>query len=171
MLTANLSRAFFSTRPSGARWSSSILCCELFRSSLFSFGLLFDKSPTFLTRCAVWLLGFTPRCPSLPLTVKVTHVMLLTALFYEGESLNRNTATRSECIRTASRHRCEQEKEELQQTILKAAGALFLEQGYDRFSMRRLAQEIGYSDATLYLSFRNKDDLLFTVVEKAFSKG
>jgi len=85
--------------------------------------------------------------------------------------LNRNTATRSGRIRTASRHRRKQEKEELQQTILKAAGALFLEQGYDRFSMRRLAQEIGYSDATLYLYFRNKDDLLFRVVDKAFSKG
>jgi hypothetical protein len=43
--------------------------------------------------------------------------------------------------------------------------------GLDRFSMSRLAQEIGYSDATLYLYFRNKDDLLFTVVDKAFSKG
>src|SRR2546421_12824513 len=30
------------------------------------------------------------RCPSLPLTIKVTHVTLLTALFYGGESLNRN---------------------------------------------------------------------------------
>jgi AcrR family transcriptional regulator len=96
------------------------------------------------------------------LTIKVTHVTLLTALFYGGESLNRNTATR---------YQRKQEKEELRQTILKAAGALFLEQGYDRFSMSRLAQEIGYSDATLYLYFRNKDDLLFTVVDKAFSKG
>ena len=72
----------------------------------------------------------------------------------------RNTATRGERIRTASRHRREQEKEELRQTILKAAGALFLEQGYDGFSMRHLAESIGYSPATLYLYFRDKDDLL-----------
>lgn len=80
----------------------------------------------------------------------------------------RNTATRGERIRTASRHRREQEKEELRQTILKAAGALFLEQGYDGFSMRHLAESIGYSPATLYLYFRDKDDLLFTVVDEGF---
>lgn len=80
----------------------------------------------------------------------------------------RNTTTRGARIRTASRHRREQEKEELRQTILKAAGALFLEQGYDGFSMRRLAESIGYSPATLYLYFRDKDDLLFTVVDEGF---
>jgi AcrR family transcriptional regulator len=94
--------------------------------------------------------------------------MLLTAFINEGESMNRNTTSRGERIRTASRHRREQEKEELRQTILRAAGALFLEQGYDRFSMRRLAEEIGYSVATLYLYFRDKDDLLFTVVDEGF---
>src|SRR5437588_10950077 len=46
--------------PVDARRSSSILCCELFRSSFFSFGLLFYQFTTFLTRCAVWSLGFTP---------------------------------------------------------------------------------------------------------------
>ena len=80
----------------------------------------------------------------------------------------RNTTTRGARIRTASRHRREQEKEELRQTILKAAGALFLEQGYDGFSMRHLAESIGYSPATLYLYFRDKDDLLFTVVDEGF---
>jgi AcrR family transcriptional regulator len=82
--------------------------------------------------------------------------------------MKRNTAIRGERIRTASRHRREQEKEELRQTILKAAGILFLEQGYDRFSMRHLAEQIGYSAATLYLYFRDKDDLLFTVVDEGF---
>ncbi len=84
--------------------------------------------------------------------------------------MERNTAIREERIRTASRHRREQEKEELRQTILKAAGALFLEQGYDRFSMRHLAEQIGYSAATLYLYFRDKDDLLFTVVDEGFTR-
>src|SRR6266487_1967649 len=46
--------------PADARRSSSILCCELFRSSFFSFGILFYQSTTFLTRCAVWSLGVTP---------------------------------------------------------------------------------------------------------------
>jgi AcrR family transcriptional regulator len=78
--------------------------------------------------------------------------------------------TRGERIRQASRHRREHEKEELRQTILQAASELFLEQGYDRFSMRHLAEQIGYSVATLYLYFRDKDDLLFTVVDEGFTR-
>src|SRR6266566_947947 len=46
--------------PADELWSASILCCELFRSSFFSFGILFYQFTTFLTRCAVWSLGFTP---------------------------------------------------------------------------------------------------------------
>jgi AcrR family transcriptional regulator len=78
--------------------------------------------------------------------------------------------TRGERIRKASRNRREQEKEELRQTILRAAGELFVEQGYDHFSMRHLAEVIGYSVATLYLYFRDKDDLLFTVVDEGFAR-
>src|SRR5437588_6954075 len=39
------------------QWSASILCCELFRSSVFSFGILFSQSTIVLTWCAVWSLG------------------------------------------------------------------------------------------------------------------
>jgi AcrR family transcriptional regulator len=49
-----------------------------------------------------------------------------------------------------------------------AAGALFLEQGYERFSLRKVAERIGYSPTTIYLYFRDKDDLLFTVVDEGF---
>src|SRR5215475_11529096 len=84
--------------------------------------------------------------------------------------MERKTVAREERIRKASRNRREQEKEELRQTILKAAGELFLEQGYDRFSMRHLAETIGYSAATLYLYFRDKDDLLFTVVDEGYKR-
>ncbi len=78
--------------------------------------------------------------------------------------------TRRERIQKASRHRRDQEKEELRQTIVEAASALFLERGYDGFSMRQLAEQIGYSSATLYLYFRDKDDLLFTVVDEGFTR-
>lgn len=84
--------------------------------------------------------------------------------------MGRKTPARDERIRKASRSRREQEKEELRQTILKTAGELFLEQGYDRFSMRHLAETIGYSAATLYLYFRDKDDLLFTVVDEGYKR-
>jgi AcrR family transcriptional regulator len=82
--------------------------------------------------------------------------------------MSKATDTRNERIRKASRHRRDQEKEELRSIILKAAGELFLEQGYDHFSMRQLAERIGYSVATPYLYFRDKDDLLFTVVDEGF---
>jgi len=81
-----------------------------------------------------------------------------------------NVSTRNGRIRKASRRRREQEKEELRQLILKVAGTLFLELGYDRFSMRRVAEEIGYSVATLYLYFRDKDELLFAIVDTGFSQ-
>lgn len=84
--------------------------------------------------------------------------------------MEQEAPTRVERIRKASRHRREQEKEELRQVILKVAGELFLEQGYDRFSMRQLAERIGYSATTLYLYFRDKDDLLFTLVDDGFAR-
>jgi AcrR family transcriptional regulator len=84
--------------------------------------------------------------------------------------MEQKTDAREARIRKASRSRREQEKEELRQTILKAAGDLFLERGYERFSMRHLAESIGYSAATLYLYFRDKDDLLFTVVDEGYKR-
>ncbi len=78
------------------------------------------------------------------------------------------TGTQAERLRQAIRHRQEQDKQELRQAILTAAGELFLEQGYDRFSLRKVAERIGYSPTTIYLYFRDKDDLLFTVVDEGF---
>jgi AcrR family transcriptional regulator len=56
-------------------------------------------------------------------------------------------------------------KEEFRGEILTAARELFVEDGYEQFSMRRLAQRIGYSPTTIYLYFKGKDDLLYTVCE------
>jgi AcrR family transcriptional regulator len=78
------------------------------------------------------------------------------------------SVTQAERLRKAIRHRQDQEKQELRQAILTAAGELFLEQGYERFSLRKVAERIGYSPTTIYLYFRNKDDLLFTVVDEGF---
>src|SRR2546427_7043935 len=82
----------------------------------------------------------------------------------------RTTVTQAERMRQAIRHRQDQEKQELRQTILTAAGELFLEQGYDHFSLRKVAESIGYSPTTIYLYFRDKDDLLFTVVDEGFAR-
>ncbi|TDF93014.1 TetR/AcrR family transcriptional regulator [Paenibacillus piri] len=70
--------------------------------------------------------------------------------------------------RKIGRRRRGEQKEELRLLILQTASQMFLELGYKDFSMRKLAERIGYSAATLYLYYRNKDDLLFTVVDDAF---
>lgn len=79
-------------------------------------------------------------------------------------------ATQTERLHSAMRRRQEQDKLELRQAILSAAAGLFLEQGYERFSLRKVAERIGYSPTTIYLYFRNKEDLLFTVVEEGFAR-
>lgn len=78
------------------------------------------------------------------------------------------TKTSAERLRVASSQRREQEKQELRQAILTAAGELFLERGYEHFSLRQVAERIGYSATTIYLYFKDKDDLLFTVVDEGF---
>ena len=78
--------------------------------------------------------------------------------------------SRTQRTRTASRQRREQEKEELRQTILAAAAALFLEHGYEAFSLRQVAEQIGYSPTTIYLHFEDKTDLLFAVVDNAYAE-
>jgi AcrR family transcriptional regulator len=80
------------------------------------------------------------------------------------------TVTQAARLRQAIRHRQDQEKQELRQTIVTTAGELFLEQGYDHFSLRKVAERIGYSPTTIYLYFRDKDDLLFTVVDEGFAR-
>jgi len=70
--------------------------------------------------------------------------------------------------KNASRQRREQERLELRDLILKAAGQEFLEKGYDTFSLRHVAERIGYTPTTIYLHFRNKDDLLLATVQEGF---
>ncbi len=59
-------------------------------------------------------------------------------------------------------------KEEFRREILNAARELFINEGYERFSMRRLAEKIDYSATTIYLYFKDKDDLLFAICEEFF---
>lgn len=65
-------------------------------------------------------------------------------------------------------------KEQFKGEILAAAQELFSQEGYANFSMRKLAAKIKYSPTTIYLYFRDKDDLLFCICEElyaAFMKG
>jgi len=58
----------------------------------------------------------------------------------------------------------------LRDKILTAATELFAEKGYDKASMRQIADRIGYSATAIYLHFANKDDLMFAVVDDAFRR-
>ncbi|RIH90284.1 HTH-type transcriptional repressor AcnR [Calidithermus terrae] len=80
------------------------------------------------------------------------------------------TATRQARIRQRSAERREQQKQELRRTILQAATRLFEEQGYEGFSLRQVAEAIGYSPTAIYLYFADKDDLLFAVCRQGFAE-
>lgn len=73
-------------------------------------------------------------------------------------------------VREASKVRREAERKALRSTILKAAGEVFLEKGYDAFSMRQVAVKIGYSATTIYHHFVNKEDLLMALLDDAFAE-
>jgi AcrR family transcriptional regulator len=67
------------------------------------------------------------------------------------------------------KERREREKTALREEILDAARDLFVKDGYESLSMRRIAEKIEYSPTTIYLYFRDKDDLIRQVCQETFS--
>lgn len=66
--------------------------------------------------------------------------------------------------------RKEREREEMRKLILDAAQKLFLANGYEKVSIRNIADEIEYSPATIYLYFKDKNELFFALHQMAFNK-
>jgi AcrR family transcriptional regulator len=64
----------------------------------------------------------------------------------------------------------EKAKEALRTRIVEAARDIVSEEGLDALSMRALAERIEYSAATIYLHFRDKEELLRDVVEEGFRR-
>ncbi|KAF0218490.1 MAG: TetR family transcriptional [Geobacteraceae bacterium] len=56
--------------------------------------------------------------------------------------------------------------EESKRNIIAAAIQVFADYGYDNASMRMIAQAAGVSVGTLYLHFKNKDDLYLTITKE-----
>jgi AcrR family transcriptional regulator len=54
--------------------------------------------------------------------------------------------------------------------ILDAARKIFLEKGYHLTSMRNIAEEIEYSAGTIYLYFKDKDEIFHALHEEGFSR-
>ena len=51
-----------------------------------------------------------------------------------------------------------------------AASELFATEGYASTSMRKIASKIDYSPTTIYLYFRDKDDLLRQICDATFAE-
>ena len=58
----------------------------------------------------------------------------------------------------------------MRRRILDAALRLFLEQGFEKTSIRNIAEAIEYSPATIYLYYKDKNELLFALHQEAFLK-
>ncbi len=68
------------------------------------------------------------------------------------------------------KERREREKLEVKELILEAARELFVEQGYEGVSMRKVAEKIEYSPTALYLHFKDKEELFHELVHADFAK-
>jgi len=62
------------------------------------------------------------------------------------------------------------EKAKLRQEILDAARDLFVKEGYEAVSMRKIAERIEYSPTTIYLHFKDKEEIFDCLCEETFAK-
>src|ERR1044071_2628284 len=68
------------------------------------------------------------------------------------------------------KQRRQKEKENLRQTILDTAREMFAEEGFGQVSMRKIADKIDYSPTTIYLYFKDKNDLFRQICEETFAR-
>jgi len=70
----------------------------------------------------------------------------------------------------SSKQRRAREKEGLREEILDAARTLFVKDGYESVSIRKIADKIEYAPGTIYLYFRDKSEILDRICEETFAK-
>ena len=66
--------------------------------------------------------------------------------------------------------RRENDKQKMRKLILDTAMKLFLKEGFDRVTIRAIARMIEYSPATLYLYFKDKNEILYALQTIGFEK-
>jgi AcrR family transcriptional regulator len=71
---------------------------------------------------------------------------------------------------TPAERRRLQQREDARRAILDGVEALLVEDGYGRFSMRRLAIRCGYTAPTIYHYFGGKQRLIDAVLEERFAR-
>lgn len=66
--------------------------------------------------------------------------------------------------------RKEKQKQEIRSLILEESMKLFVEEGFSKVSVRKIAERVQYSPTTLYLYFKDKNEILFYCCESGFKK-
>jgi AcrR family transcriptional regulator len=66
--------------------------------------------------------------------------------------------------------RKEKQKQEVRSLILEESMKLFVEEGFSKVSVRKIAERVQYSPTTLYLYFKDKNEILFYCCESGFKK-
>jgi AcrR family transcriptional regulator len=66
--------------------------------------------------------------------------------------------------------RKEREKAELRQLILDGAMEVFLAEGFENTSVRKIADRIEYSPGTIYVYFKDKNEILLDLQRMAFDR-
>ncbi len=69
-----------------------------------------------------------------------------------------------------TKERRERERQETRSKILDAARQLFIEQGYDAVTMRKVAQSVEYSPTAIYVHFKDKEALMRELCTEDFNK-
>jgi AcrR family transcriptional regulator len=67
-----------------------------------------------------------------------------------------------------TKERQERDRHRIGQAILDAARELFIAEGYQQVSMRKIADRIEYSPAAIYSYFPRKDDIFFALAAEGF---
>ena len=65
--------------------------------------------------------------------------------------------------------RKEREKGELRAKIVAETAKILVEEGYEKTTIRKVAEAIEYSPRTVYLYFKDKDSLLMEIIEEGFA--
>lgn len=68
------------------------------------------------------------------------------------------------------KERKDRQKIKMREIILSAALKLFSEEGYDNVSMRMIADKIEYSVGTIYLYFKDRDEIFFELHKLGFEE-
>jgi AcrR family transcriptional regulator len=69
-----------------------------------------------------------------------------------------------------SKERQDRERQAVTASILSAARDLFVAEGYQSVSIRKIAERIEYSPAAIYSYFASKDDIFLTLAEEGFHR-